>query len=126
MADKSRILIIEDETDFARALELLLSAKGYDVDSANDGLTGLEKARQGNPNNPDLIILDVMLPKINGYKIARLLKFDDKFRHIPIIMLTARAEEKDEQIGMETGADMYMTKPLDNKELLKNIAKLIK
>lgn len=126
MADKSRILIIEDEKDFARALELLLSAKGYDVDSANDGLAGLEKARQGNPKNPDLIILDVMLPKINGYKIARLLKFDDKFRHIPIIMLTARAEEKDEQIGMETGADIYMTKPLDNKELLKNIVKLLK
>jgi len=123
MADKSKILIVEDEKDFARALELLLSAKGYDVDSANEGLTGLEKARQG---NPDLIILDVMLPKINGYKIARLLKFDDKYKHVPIIMLTARAEEKDEQIGMETGADIYMTKPLDNKELLKNIAKLLK
>ncbi len=126
MADKSKILIIEDEKDFARALELLLSAKGFDVDSALDGLTGLEKARAPKPGSPDLVILDVMLPKINGYKIARLLKFDEKFRHIPIIMLTARAEEKDEQIGMETGADIYMTKPLDNKELLKNIDKLLK
>ena len=122
MAEKPNILIVDDEVDFARALELLLSAKGYGVDSAHDGMDGLEKARR---TQPDLLILDIMLPKINGYKIARLLKFDDKFRHIPIIMLTARSEEKDQQIGLETGADIYMTKPLDNKELLKNISKLL-
>jgi len=122
MGDKPSILIVDDEKDFARALQLLLTAKGYEVESSHDGMDGLEQARS---IQPDLIILDVMLPKINGFKIARLLKFDDKFRHIPIIMLTARSEDKDQQIGMETGADIYMTKPLDNKELLKNIKSLL-
>jgi len=122
MAQDHTILIVEDEKDFAHALEILLNAKDYQVEIAYDGMTGLEKARQ---IDPSLIILDIMLPKINGYKISRLLKFDEQYQHIPIIMLTARAEKHDEEVGMETGADVYMTKPLDNKELLKHIGQLI-
>ncbi|MBS1272127.1 MAG: Response regulator ArlR [Candidatus Marinimicrobia bacterium] len=122
MAEHNTILIVEDEKDFVRALEILLKSKNYEVEIAYDGMTGLEKARS---LRPGLIILDIMLPKINGYKISRLLKFDEQFQDIPIIMLTARAEKHDEELGMETGADIYMTKPLDNKELLANINQLI-
>lgn len=122
MPDKQTILIVEDEKDFARALEILLNSKGYKIEIANDGMSGLQKARE---MSPDLIILDIMLPKINGYKISRLLKFDEQFKNIPIIMLTARAEKHDEEVGMETGADIYMTKPLENKELLRNMEDLL-
>jgi len=122
MAENKPILIIEDEKDFANALKILLTSKGYAVEIANDGMVGLQKARE---MSPLLIILDIMLPKINGYKIARLLKFDRLYRDIPIIMLTARAEKEDAETGKETGADIYMTKPLDNKILLQNITKLL-
>ncbi len=122
MAENRTILIIEDEKDFANALHHLLKAHSYRIEMAHDGMEGLQKAREG---SPDLIILDIMLPKINGYKIARLLKFDNKYSHIPIIMLTARSEEKDRETGFETGADLYMTKPLDNEELLGNIEQLL-
>ncbi|MCF7805810.1 MAG: response regulator [Candidatus Marinimicrobia bacterium] len=122
MAEGNTILIVEDEKDFARALEILLKSKNYTIEIAYDGMTGLQKARE---LKPDLVILDIMLPKINGYKISRLLKFDEQFQDIPIIMLTARAEKHDKEVGMETGADIYMTKPLDNKELLRNMQDLL-
>ena len=73
--------------------------------------------------NPDLIILDVMMPKINGYKIARLLKYDNKYKHIPIIMVTARGQDSDKLIGEETGADEYITKPFEFEEVLKSVRK---
>ena len=73
-------------------------------------LIGLNLARE---INPDLIILDVMMPKINGYKISRLLKYDNKYKNIPILMVTARSQEEDKIIGEETGADEYITKPFN-------------
>lgn len=118
MADKKRILIVDDEPDLLMALRIRLSAAGFDVIMAKDGAEGLEKARS---EKPDLIILDLMLPKINGYKVCRFLKFDENFKNIPVIMLTARAEEDDKTLGLETGADSYMTKPFDNKELVNAI-----
>jgi len=123
MAEKAKILIIEDEKKFTKALVLRLEANSYDVDVAHEGMEGLRKAREG---NPDLIILDVMLPKINGYKIARLLKYDEKYKHVPIIMATARSDIKDQKIGKETGADIFMTKPFKSSELMENITKLLK
>lgn len=103
-----RILIVDDEADIIEILQFVLEAQGYECIIAMDGEEGLRLAREG---NPDLIILDVMMPKINGYKISRLLKYDNKYKDIPILMITARSQEEDKIIGEETGADEYITKP---------------
>ncbi|MGM9994489.1 MAG: response regulator transcription factor [Candidatus Avigastranaerophilus sp.] len=103
-----KILIVDDETDILEILKFVLEAQGYECITATDGEMGLSLARE---INPDLIILDVMMPKINGYKISRLLKYDNKYKDIPILMITARSQEEDKIIGEETGADEYITKP---------------
>jgi len=116
--DHKKILVVDDEPDVASLLTLLLKSQGYDVVAAGDGQEALEKARS---EQPDLILLDVMLPKMDGYKVARMLKFDENFSTIPIIMLTAKVQEKDKQIGLEMGADDYVTKPFDTAALLGKI-----
>jgi len=113
-----KILVVEDETELTKAMEIRLSAAGFSVTTALDGEEGLRKARQ---EKPDLIILDLMLPKMDGYKVCRLLKFDQKYHDIPIIMLTAKVGEQDQKLGMETGADEYMTKPFEWGKLLEKI-----
>lgn len=120
---KKRILLIEDETDMVYALTLQLEAIDYEVLSATDGQTGLDMARK---ENPDLIILDLMLPKMDGYKICRMLKFDERYKKIPIIMFTARVQDQDKKLGQEVGADAYITKPFDSTELLNRISALLK
>lgn len=120
--DKKRILVIEDEKDMLYGLTLQLEAKGYEVISAGDGMDGLNKARA---KNPDLIILDVMLPKLDGYKVCRMLKFDDKHKDIPIILFTARAQDSDKKTGQDVCADAYITKPFEPKELLDKIHELV-
>ncbi len=103
-----KILIVDDEADIIEILQFVLEAQGYECITASDGEEGLNLAREA---SPDLIILDVMMPKINGYKISRLLKYDNKYKNIPILMITARSQEEDKIIGEETGADEYITKP---------------
>ncbi len=105
-----KILIVDDEPDIIEILQFVLEAQGYECITATDGEEGLNLAREA---NPDLIILDVMMPKINGFKISRLLKYDNKYKDIPILMITARSQEEDKQIGEETGADEYITKPFN-------------
>ena len=117
-----RILLVEDETDFRMALKMRLELNGFTVLEAEDGAAGLDQARS---QRPDLLILDVMLPKLEGYKVARLLKFDEKYRKIPIIMLTARSQQADKDTGAAVGADAYMTKPFKSEELLSVITKLL-
>ncbi len=112
---KKRILIVDDESDLVELVKLRLEANGYEVIVAGDGQSGLDKART---EKPDLIVLDVMLPKIDGYKVCRMLKFDEKYRHIPIIMFTARAQESDRKTGEQVGADAYITKPFEPAALL--------
>ena len=119
---KNRILLIEDEEDIVEALKMRLEGNGYEVIPALDGTDGLNKART---TAPDLIILDIMLPKLDGYKIARMLKFDERFSMIPILMLTAKVQPADAQKGKEAGADSYMTKPFKADELLMEIKRLI-
>lgn len=119
---RKKILIIEDEQDIITALRLRLESNSYQVISASDGADGLNKARS---ENPALIILDIMLPKLDGYKIARMLKFDEKFSKIPIIMLTAKVQQSDIQRGKEAGADAYVTKPFKAEELLGQIKQLL-
>jgi len=115
---KKKILIIEDYKNIVEILTMRLSSMGYAVISAKDGQEGLTLARK---EKPDLIVLDVTLPKINGYKISRLLKFDTKYKDIPIIMLTSRETKLDEQTGLETGADVYIYKSDRTGKLLKTI-----
>lgn len=116
--EAKKILVVEDEPDVLSLLTLMLKSQGYNVITAVDGSEALEKARA---EVPDLIILDIMLPKLDGYKVARMLKFDENYSHIPIVMLTAKIQEKDKEIGLEMGADEYITKPFDTAELLQKI-----
>jgi DNA-binding response OmpR family regulator len=115
---KRRILIVDDEPDLVETIQVALEMENYDTLVAFDGYRGLDRARK---ERPDLIILDVMLPGMNGYKVCRLLKFDEQYKRIPIIMLTAEAQEKDRRTGEETGADFYMTKPFSADKLLAKV-----
>ena len=121
--DKKRILIVDDEEDILNVLRFRLEANNYEVLSASDGQEGLNKARS---MKPDLIILDLMLPKLDGYKVCRMLKFDEKYKKTPIIMFTARVQKSDEKTGYEVGADAYITKPFEPQILLKKIKELLK
>ncbi len=120
MPDK--ILVVDDEEDIVAALSIRLKAMGYDVIFAYDGMTGLSKARDESPN---LILLDVMLPKIDGYKVCRMLKFDEKYRHIPVIMITAKVSDSNRKMGEEMGADAYIVKPFNPEELMRKIKELL-
>ncbi|MDY7034479.1 MAG: response regulator [Thermodesulfobacteriota bacterium] len=110
-----RVLIVDDEPDIVESIKFNLEFENIECIEAYDGEEALSKAKN---EGPDLIILDIMLPKMNGYKVARLLKFDASYRHIPIIMLTARAQKTDIELGEETGADEYITKPFDMDTLI--------
>ena len=111
----SRILIVEDEKKIARFLELELQHEGYEVDTAADGRTGLEKALNW---KPDLMILDLMLPELSGIEVCRRLRHESD---LPIIMLTAKDDVSDKVMGLDMGADDYMTKPFAIEELLARI-----
>lgn len=117
-----KILVVDDHPQLVELVKIRLEAAGMEVIPAYDGQEGLSKARK---DNPDLIILDVMLPKMNGFKLCRLLKFDRKFSHIPIVMLSSRAKESDAEMGMETGADEYLFKPFDPKRLIEVVKRLL-
>ena len=119
---KKRILIVDDEPDLVETIQLALEIESYETLVAYDGYRGLDRARN---ERPDLIILDVMLPGMNGYKVCRLLKFDEKYKRIPVIMLTAEAQEKDRRTGEETGADFYMTKPFSVDKLLAKVREYV-
>ncbi len=123
MVDKKCILLVDDEKDLVETVSFRLQAAGYEVVPAYDGQEGLDKARSLKPN---LIILDLMLPKMDGYKVCRLLKFDEKYKDIPILMFTARAQDSDREMGLQVGADAYITKPFEPQVLLDKIKELIK
>ena len=120
---KKKILLVDDEKDMVYAVKLQLETHDYEVITAQDGQEGLEKARH---EKPDLIILDLMLPKIDGYKVCRMLKFDEKYKNIPVLMFTARIQQSDEKLGYEVGADAYLTKPFEPETLIKKIKELLK
>ncbi len=113
-----KILIIEDESDVADLLSLNLRKAGFRVSTAADGASGLQKARD---DRPDFIILDLMLPKLSGLEVCKILKSDAATSHTPILMLTARAEEIDRIVGLEFGADDYVTKPFSPREIVLRI-----
>jgi len=113
-----KILVIEDEKDIQELLQLYLKRDGYDVHIARDGETGLRKASQA---HYDLILLDLMLPQMDGLEICRNLRSRPQTANIPIIMITAKAEESDRIVGLEMGADDYITKPFSPREVLARI-----
>jgi DNA-binding response OmpR family regulator len=117
------ILIVDDEQDIVESLKFVLETAEYNCYTADNGEDGLRLAKE---MVPDLIILDVMMPKINGYKISRLLKYDAKYKNIPILMVTARSQEEDKLIGEETGADEYITKPFELEEVVKTVDRYLK
>ncbi len=112
---RRRVLIVDDEADVRETVKFALEHEGIECLEAADGATGLALARH---ENPDLILLDIMLPGVDGYKISRLLKFDHAYRRIPIIMVTAKSQAEDVKLGEETGADGYVTKPFNMDALI--------
>ena len=122
MADKHRILLVDDEPSIVKMVGKRLEVEGFEVVIAMDGQEGLNKAQTV---RPDLIVLDLMLPKLNGYEVCTMLKQDPRYQKIPIVLFTAKAQEKDEKIGMECGANAYVRKPFRAQELLDKIRSLI-
>src|SRR5438874_5982947 len=123
-ASGKRLLIVEDERDVVDLLTLnLRKAGGFVISTAADGAAGLHKART---EKPAFIILDLMLPKMSGLEVCKILKSDPATRHIPILMLTARAEEIDRIVGLEFGADDYVTKPFSPREVVLRIKAVIR
>jgi two-component system, OmpR family, alkaline phosphatase synthesis response regulator PhoP len=118
-----KILIVDDEADLVETVRFPLEMEGFDVLVSYNGEDALNKARK---ESPDLILLDLMLPKLDGYRVCRLLKFDARYKHIPILMLTAKTQEKDKVLGMETGANEYITKPFDLEMLLEKVKGYLK
>lgn len=120
---KASILIVEDDMSLGEVLEYNLRQEGYETHLARDGHQGLREARQ---HCPDLIVLDLMLPLIDGIEVCRLLRADPATQELAILMLTARSEESDELIGFSVGADDYVTKPFSVKVLLQRINALLR
>ncbi|MDA7674316.1 response regulator transcription factor [bacterium] len=117
------ILIIEDEIDIANLVRFNFERNGYSVDIAHDGREGLEKILK---NQPNLVILDLMLPEIDGYKILKKMQRDTRSHSIPVIMLTAKSQIDDRLKGLELGADDYITKPFSPKELILRAQAILK
>jgi two-component system phosphate regulon response regulator PhoB len=120
---RERILVVDDEEDLLELVNYNLSREGFRVECVATGEAALKAARK---NLPDLIVLDLLLPSVDGLEICRRLKADDKTRHIPIIMLTAKSAESDMVSGLELGADDYMTKPFSPRVLLARIKAILR
>lgn len=120
--EKKKILIVEDEPDMRELLRLHLATSGYDVFVACDGEEGIEETMA---IVPDLIILDLMMPRIGGYEVCAKLKADRRFAHIPILMFTARAGDLDRLMGLQCGAADYLPKPFQEDALFGKIQKLL-
>ena len=123
MSEKQKILIVEDEKDIRELLELNLQKAGFQTQSASDGQEALQKIKQ---SPPELILLDLMLPQLDGKELAKILKSREETREIPLIMLTAKTEEVDRVIGFELGADDYIPKPFSPRELVLRVQAVLK
>ena len=122
MSGKAKVLLVDDEPSIVKMVGKRLEVEGFEVLVAMDGQEGLKKAQT---ENPELIILDIMLPKLNGYEVCTMLKQDTRYQKIPVIMFTAKAQDKDEKLGLECGANVYMRKPFKAQELIEKIRGLL-
>jgi len=120
---KNKLLIIDDEKDFVETLAERLTAKGYEIIKAFDGKEGLDKIHT---EKPDLVLLDIMMPEMDGFDVCRKLKIDEAFKNIPVIILTAKFQPCDLKFGMEMGAEEYITKPVELNVLTNKIRELLK
>ena len=118
-----RILIIEDDKDIVELIRYNLEKDGFQITSSGDGFSGLAQVKK---SPPDLLILDLMLPKLSGLEICKEVRRDERLNRLPILMLTARGEEADRVIGLELGADDYVTKPFSPRELVARIKALLR
>ena len=115
---KGRILVVDDEIYIVHILDFSLGMEGYEVLTALDGEQALEKARA---EKPDLIVLDIMMPKLDGYETCKRLKADATTKDIPVILLSAKGRNVDQKVGFEVGADDYITKPFSPRKLVERI-----
>lgn len=120
---KPKILVVDDEPDAVELIEFNLKSAGFAVETASDGEEALEKARTVNPS---LIVLDLMLPEVDGLEVCKILRRDTNTASIPIVMVTAKAAEIDRVLGLELGADDYVTKPFSPRELVLRIKRLLR
>ena len=119
---KGRILVVDDEIYIVHILDFSLGMEGYEVLTALDGEQALEKARA---EKPDLVVLDIMMPKLDGYETCRLIKSDPKTKNIPVILLTAKGREVDQKLGREVGASDYITKPFSPSKLIERVQAIL-
>jgi len=117
-----RVLLVDDDDELRQALKIRFESAGFQVLTAGDGLEAVKKGRE---ERPHVIILDLMLPRLNGFEVCRLLKYDEKFRHIPVLLFTARCRREDQEMGRSVGADAYVTKPFNGKELIAKVEELL-
>lgn len=123
MANRKTILVVDDEQDLLDLIEYNLKKEGFDVLKAEDGLEGIEVAREHNPN---LVLLDIMMPKMDGLEVVERMRDDKKLKRIPIIFLTARGDEKTEVEGLNKGGDDYITKPISTTKLISRIKAVLR
>lgn len=119
---KNKILIVEDEESLLKLESILLSSKGYNVTGVMDGKSALEEVRL---NRPDLVILDIMLPEMDGFEVCRQIKENPDTRHIPVVMLTAKKNSQDFARGQQVGSDAYITKPFKSSKVLDTVQELL-
>src|SRR5712671_4004628 len=116
--NRFRILVVDDEADLVSVLRIGLEVEGFEVIEASDGEEGLRMAREC---KPALVLLDLMLPRLDGYKVCRSLKFDERYRATPILILSARSGEQDRRLAHDMGADGFITKPYEMKDLVAKV-----
>ena len=119
---KGKILVVDDEVNITRILEFSIGAEGYEVITAANGEEAIDKARR---EQPDLIILDIMMPKIDGYEACRILKANPLTKGIPVVLLTAKGRDIDKRLGYEVGATDYIIKPFSPNKLVDRIHQLL-
>ena len=119
---KNRILVVEDEESLLKLESILLSSKGYSVTGVMDGRSALEEVTA---NKPDLVILDIMLPEIDGFEVCRRIKEDSATSHIPVLILTAKKNSQDIARGQQVGCDAYITKPFKSAKVLDMVQELL-
>jgi DNA-binding response OmpR family regulator len=117
------VLVVDDDPVIQRLLRVNFEMEGYDVIVASDGLDGLERARA---ERPDIVVLDIMMPKMSGLDVAKALKADPDTASIPVLLLSAKAQEADLRAGDASGADGYLTKPFDPLQLLQRVEQLLR
>ncbi len=118
-----RVLIVEDEPHIVESLTFVLGREGFDVSSVLDGEAAVARLRH---DPPDLVILDVMIPRLNGFEVLKLAKSDPGLQQIPVIVLTAKGQVQDRRLAEEIGSDGFMTKPFSNREIVERVRQLIR